>query len=92
MRAYDIVGTTKDGAEKLKFTNNKFSGIIFSLGKVYFSEDDEPRLNFNYEVHMHSIEYDKDEFEKELAEFIIERIKVGLEENSLIYTGGTDED
>ena len=96
MLQHDIVGTTKDGSEKIKFTNNKFSDIIFSLGKVYFSEDEvgDPKLNFHYDIHMHSVDSDfnKKEFEDMLALFIVERIRLGIEQNDLIYTGGTDED
>lgn len=96
MRSYDTVGVTKDGLDKLKFTDNEFSDIIFSLGKVYFSEQEngEPKLHFNYEIHMQdaSVEFNKNKFEDELAEFIVERIRLGIENNDLVYTGGIDED
>jgi uncharacterized protein YutD len=90
---YEVVGHTKDGFEKIKFTNNQFSDIIFSLGRVQFvdGDDGEPRLNFKYDIHMHGSSIDKDEFEKTIAEFIIQKIEEGLKDNSLVYTGGVDE-
>jgi hypothetical protein len=95
MEAYDIVGVTSDGNDKIKFTNNEFKNIIFSLGKVYFTEDEkDPRLNFHYEIHMHDaqMDFDKEKFEETLAGFIVDKIRQGLEDNDLIYTGGLDED
>jgi hypothetical protein len=91
---YQVVGQTKDGQDKIKFTNNKFSSIIFSLGRVYFTEENgEPKLNYHYDIHMHDTEmdFDKNEFEEIVAGFILHKIREGLENNDLIYTGGTDE-
>ena len=95
MITYDVVGTTKNGTEKIKFTNSEFNDIIFSIGRVHFGEDpNDPRLNFEYHIHMHPVDlvFDKDEFEETIAEFIVDRIKLGIEQNDLIYTGGIDED
>ena len=95
MITYDVVGTTKNGTEKLKFTNSDFDDIIFSIGRVHFGEDPEdPRLNFDYHIHLcdANTDYDSEAFENRVAEFIIERIKAGIENNDLIYTGGIDED
>lgn len=91
MISYQVVGHTEDGLEKINFTNNEFSDIIFSLGRVQFIEvDNEPRLSFEYDVYENS-GYDKDEFEKIIAEFIVQKIEEGLKDNSLVYTGGVDE-
>lgn len=90
---YQVVGQTDDGLEKIKFTNNEFSDIIFSLGRVKFIEGDdgEPRLSFHYDVYEGDSAIDKDRFEHTIAEFIIQKIEEGLKDNNLVYTGGVDE-
>lgn len=95
MIEYEIVGVTEDGSEKIKFINAEFNDIVFSIGKVYFTESEfsEPKLNFQYNIHSHQVKINEiKEFENILAMFILERIKVGLENNDLVYTGGIDED
>lgn len=95
MIEFEIVGTTKHGEDKIKFTNNKYSDIIFNVGRVHFGTNPEdPRLNFEYNIHLQPVglEFNKNEFEALVAEFIMERIRIGLERNDLIYTGGIDED
>lgn len=95
MIEFELVGVTKDGEDKIKFTNNEFDDIIFSIGRVHFGDNpDDPRLNFEYNIHLQPVDlvYDKDAFEAMIAEFIIERIRAGIENNDLVYTGGIDED
>jgi hypothetical protein len=85
----------KDGVLALELTQGEFSGIIFSYGKVSFDENsqqDNLKVNFQYEVHdAKGLAYDKDEFEKELGDFLMELIVWGTEQNNIVYTGGTDE-
>lgn len=84
------------GCQALMLTEGKHAGIIFSYGKVEFKEDTENNtlgMHFEYEVHeTFDIEYDKKEFEEELAEFLHELIIYGVEQNEIVYSGGVDED
>lgn len=78
----------------LNFTDSEFSDIIFSYESVQFIEDpDNDKLitKFNYVVHEHKNEYDKQKFEKELGDFLIELVVQGIMERNLIFTGGVDE-
>jgi hypothetical protein len=85
----------KNGVAALQLTEGDFSGIIFSYGKVSFEEDHENeklKVNFDYEIHDDKgLAFDKQVFEKELGDFLIELIVWGAEQNSIVYTGGTDE-
>lgn len=85
----------KDGVTALQLTEGEFSGIIFSYGKVSFDEDsvnDHLKVNFDYEIHDdNNLAFDKEAFEKELGDFLIELIVWGAEQNNIVYTGGTDE-
>jgi hypothetical protein len=85
----------KHGVTALQLTEGEFSGIIFSYGKVSFDEDYENeklKVNFDYEIHDDKgLVYNKDEFKKELGDFLMELIVWGTEQNNIVYTGGTDE-
>jgi hypothetical protein len=93
MRAHRTL--ERNGIIALELTENQYSGIIFSYGKVSFEESeakDNLKVYFDYEIHegADKIE-DKVAFEKELGDFILEMIVNGIEKNDLVYTGGTDE-
>lgn len=89
---YEIVGNLPNGAHKLKFTSNEFRGIIFTVGKVSFEEkDDETVMHYNYDVVEHSEPYEKDLLDKAVGDLVMYLLKEGVEDNSLVYTGGVDE-
>lgn len=92
MMKYDFMGETEDGYFKLKFTEGPFSDIIFNLGKVEFhEEDDHARLSFTCNI-LSGIVKDKDAFDIACGNLLVEMITEGLENQSLIYSGGVDED
>lgn len=89
---YEIMGSLPDGSYKLKFTNTKFDDIIFTLGAVSFGEgEDEAKLSYEYNVIEHTKFYVKEELDKQVGDLVVQMIVTGLENNDLIYTGGTDE-
>jgi len=87
----------KDNAktEALMLTEGKHSGIIFSYGAVKFEEDkgqDKLKLKFDYEVHDDGgVLYNKEDFEEELGDFLMELLSEQLIMNGIVYTGGIDE-
>lgn len=95
VRPHKVLQNAKSGVDALELTEGKFSGIIFSYGKVRFEENeakDNLKIHFDYEIHDdRGKEYDKKEFEQELGDFIQELIAYGVQENNLVYTGGLDE-
>lgn len=89
---FEDVGTTDDGFIKIKFTNTEFNDIIFNIGKVWFDEQDEAILHFDYDLHEGEVPDDKlDEFRQLLGDFILQAIVRGLDKNDLVYGGGVDE-
>jgi hypothetical protein len=85
----------RNGITALQLTTGPFSGIIFSYGGVSFEENKEKdhlKVHFDYEIHDGEPEnFDKAAFEKELGDFIIELTIYGLQQQSLVYKGGVDE-
>lgn len=67
---------------------------MFKYGAVKFDEkEDNGLLHFEYDVVEGTLKEDeKDQFEKAIGDLLIEMIKQGIEDRSLVYKGGTDED
>ena len=85
----------RNGQIALQLSEGKFSGIIFSYGRVEFEENkdaEELKVIFDYELHDDAgIEYDPKELKQYLGDFLIELIIFGIEQNNIVYTGGIDE-
>lgn len=96
MFPHKVLENKYDGIHAIKFTSGKFSDIIFSYGKVEFPEIEETdiaKLSFEYDVHDDAgVEYNKDEFEAHLGDFLVQLIIYGIKNNDIAYTGGIDED
>ena len=92
-KTYVVLESKYNGKEAIKLTSEPYSGIIFSYGKVSFNEVDEQlRLAFEYEIHDNANKgFDKRIFEQYLGELLEQLIYEGIEKNSLVYTGGVDE-
>jgi hypothetical protein len=82
----------------IQLTDEPYNGIIFSFGEVTFPTDGEPdsdgnvTLKFDYDIHDDAgIEYNKEEFEKYLGDFLTELIIYGVKNNNIAYSGGVDE-
>ena len=77
----------------VKLTDGKHEGIIYSYGKVEFIEEGETlRLKFDYDIiDDNDIDVDTQEFKQEIGDILMQMIEEGLSKNSLVYTGGVDE-
>lgn len=80
-------------AMPLSFTNGDFAGIIFSYSRVELIEnkkDDNLAIRFQYVIHenLHE-EFEEDLFQQEIGEHLHDLLNAGLQDNSIVYTGGT---
>jgi len=96
MFPHRVLESKYDGIHAIEFTDGPFKGIIFSYGKVEFPETDDnddgtAKLSFDYDVQGGLEEYDKEEFEQYLGDFLVQLIMYGLKNNDIAYTGGIDD-
>ena len=89
-----VLESRKDGLQAIKLLEEPFEGIIYTYGKVSLDEEgDSLHLKFEYEI----LDYnDKtlvkmEPFESYIGKILEELIHQGVKENSLVYTGGVDE-
>lgn len=91
-----ILERKHDGLSAVKLTEEPFEGIIFSYGKVSLDANEETqtlKINFDYEVHdmNNKVITDKKPFEEYIGKILEELIHLGVQDNSITYTGGVDE-
>ena len=79
--------------QALKLTEEPYKDIMFIYGKVSFDEGEEiPRLRFEYEVIDDAGKtYNVQEFQTYIGKMLEELIHHQVKDNSLVYTGGVDE-
>lgn len=83
----------------IKITDGIFNGMVFSYGAVKFIEhgdEDAVTLKFDYDIHRYPHGVTEETINGEDLEYVLgglltELIKQQLENNELIFTGGTDE-
>lgn len=93
IRQHKVLGKATEQGElhALTLTEGPFAGIIFAYKNVSFDEDAvNDKLRMGYEYDVHSVPYDKNDydvkaFEKELGDFLVELLYYGLEHNHLGY-------
>jgi len=105
MTPYKLISHQNDTAiYTVELTGGKFSGIIYEYGKVEVSEMPDgsaAKLSFEYTMHNEKMsviggvvqneEFDKAAFEQTVGEILHHLIEEGLKDNSIIYSGGVDE-
>lgn len=95
MNEYVVLEEESNGQSLIRLTCEKYSGIIYSYGRVGFEElGDSLKLSFQYDVFEcpQSKEHLKDskEFITHIGDILQELITEGVAKNSLTYTGGVD--
>ena len=77
--------------------NHKFSGVIYSYGRISVPEptsEGMAQLSFDYNIEDNN-NIPRDEFDEEfftlIGDILVDIIDQKLEEETLIYRGGTDE-
>lgn len=91
-----VVESSTTGLQALKLTEGAYEGIIYTYGKVEFDEDeanDKVYIKFEYDILDQAGKglTDKAPFEKYIGDILTEMIHRGVADNSLVYTGGVDE-
>lgn len=91
-----VIEHKQNGYQAIKLLADPFNGMIYSYGKVSFDPDEEnDKLNIHFEYEI--LEYngrvltDPKPFEQYIGDILQELIHLGIQENSLTYTGGVDE-
>lgn len=91
-----VIESKSTGLQAIKLTEGAFEGIIYTYGKVELKEDHENQkvnLAFEYEIIDRADKgmTDMKPFELYIGRILEELIHIGIEENSISYTGGVDE-
>jgi hypothetical protein len=94
-KPYVVMENKHNGLQAIKLTEDPFSGIMYTYGKVTIGDDEETAtIHFEYEV----LEWadkaltDKEPFEKYIGDILTELLHEGVRDNNLTYTGGTEID
>jgi hypothetical protein len=93
MLNYEILQKDVDGFQLIELTSGKYSGIIYSYGKVEFEEmENQLKLKFDYHIHDdYGINVIQEEFKQEIGNILVDLIEQNLAKNSIVYSGGIDE-
>jgi hypothetical protein len=93
LRPHTVLGRHGYGGDvhALSLNDGPFAGIVFSYNSVSFDEEvleNEDKLKISFEYDVHEVPqvlsgYDKDKFEKELGDFLVELLYYGLERDKL---------
>lgn len=104
LRPHKVLGRHGYGGDvhALTLTTGNFAGIVFSYTSVSFKEenlDNEDKLKIQFEYHVHEVPlalkgYDKEAFEQELGDFVVELLYYGIERDKLgfIDSESTDQE
>ena len=90
-----VLENSKNNLQVIKLTEEPFSGIMYTYGKVTIGENTEiATIHFEYEVldWADKALSDKAPFEKYIGDILTELLHEGVRDNNLTYTGGTDID
>lgn len=84
---YTYVENRNDDAIGIKILTGEFSGCIFTIDKIRFSEDDSQedcKMHFDYELQVGEIAEDrKDSFEKAIGDMILYTLVESMKNNTL---------
>jgi hypothetical protein len=73
----------------IKINSGPFAGISYVLGEVNFPDEDEPILQFQYDI-IEGEPYDVQAFEKFVGDALVEMLTKSLEEHTTVFKGGTE--
>lgn len=75
----------------IKITEGEFEGIEFYFGRCWFPDENQPVLSFDYDIVSEKKPDNKELFEQEIGKILHALLVKAVEEQTTIYTGGTDE-
>lgn len=79
-----------DGFYKIKILSGEFSGCLFNFGRVEFPDENEPILSFDYNL-LEGVAADKEKFETTIGDILVQLLQKALDNQELIFKGGSDE-
>lgn len=92
---HEITKETYGSLYGIRFTSGKYADIIITYGKTGLKEKDDGTLILKYDYNIEDLAGktidDKEEFEQVVGDLLREFIIDGLKHNSIVYTGGVDE-
>lgn len=74
----------------IKINSGHFAGISYVLGEVNFPDEDEPILQFQYDI-VEGKPEDKDAFDKFVGDALVEMLKRSLEDHTTVFKGGVED-
>lgn len=74
----------------IKINSGLFAGICYVLGEVNFPDEDEPILQFQYDI-VEGEPDDVEAFEKFVGDALVEMLKRSLEDRTTVFKGGTED-
>jgi hypothetical protein len=93
IRPYELLDEDYNGNQLIKLTSKEYSGIIYTYGRVRLvEEDDQLRIQFEYDIQENPVGVlDPTEFRNHIGDILVELLEENLLKNSVVYTGGIDE-
>lgn len=93
MNNYELLDQDWGGNQLIKLTESPYCGIIYSYGRVrLLEEDDLLRVQFEFNIHENPIgDIERNQFKNYIGDILVDLIDKNLINNSLVYTGGIDE-
>ena len=93
IRPYELLDEDYNGNQLIKLTSSDYSGIIYTYGRVRLvEEDDQLRVQFEYDIQENPVGVlDPTKFRNHIGDILIELLEDNLLKNSVVYTGGIDE-
>ena len=79
------------GETFITITEGDFAGVGFKFGRVWFPDEDQPVLSFDYDVVSVEKPVDKVGFETLISEILHIILRKAVAEQEVVYSGGTDE-
>ena len=94
MRAHKLVENKHTATQAIQLMEDPYNGMIVRYDEVKFEEDkvnDELCIKFEYDILDDAdLDYNTEELEQYLGDFLQELIIHGLENNDITYTGGKE--
>lgn len=83
----DYINKEGDSIIAIELTSGRYSGVIYSYGKVEFPDELEPILSFEYILHEGNIE-EVDNFKKTIGDILVEIIEESVKNRTTVFSGG----
>lgn len=87
----DVTVEYKDKVGVITVINGDFTGTKFSYGKVWFPNEDEPVLAFEYDIlsETYWLPERADAFKQEAGQLLEAMLRKQIEDGDLVFKGGT---